>query len=298
MRPDLNIELLRTFVTVAETGGFKRAGEILFLSQSAVSIKIKKLEDLFGKKLLDRRQGRLVGLTEEGAHLIDCAREMLRLNDMVFLSVTDPDLAGTVQLGLPEDFIEQHLPLVLARFAKSHPRVRLDVRCDLSRMLIAAVHNGNLDAALIKQAPGRGSGIPLFKEPLVWVGAPIMADAFNGTLPLVLFSEGCAYREQVIMVLNQAGLDWRVVFTSASLSGIQAAVLGGMGISVLPKSIARGLPLLDDSNQLPALPESELALVMGKRKSSDATRKLVDCICRYLEVDCIDKQKFRGISAL
>ncbi|MFW5490578.1 MAG: LysR substrate-binding domain-containing protein [Desulfovibrio sp.] len=276
MLQNLNIDLLRTFVAVVDAGSFRRAGEMLFLSQSAVSIKIKKLEEVFGKKLLCRRQGRLNGLTEQGAQIIGHAREMLRLNDQTVLSIADPEMEGTVNLGLTDDFDEIHLPLILARFSQTHPRISLNVRCGLSEELQLAVHNGTLDAAIIKQRPQTDRGIPLVQEPLVWVGTPPEISN-HSPLPLILFAEGCSYREQAISALNAAGIRWRVTFTCAGLSGIQAAVLGAMGVSALPRAASAGLPIYQ-GGALPPLGVSELALIPGNGPMSEATTKLLECV--------------------
>lgn len=281
MLQNLNIELLRTFVTIADTGSFKRAGEKLFITQSAVSLKIKKLEEILGKKLLSRRQGRLGGLTEEGGQLIGHAREMLRLNELAILSVIDPVIEGTINLGLTDDFIELHLPLVLARFSSAYPRVRLNVRCGLSQELTLAVQNGTLDAALIKQIPGTGTGRTLLAEPLVWVGS-LPEVSKDQPLPLVLFSEGCAYRQQAITALNNAGINWRITFTCAGLAGIQAALIGGMGVSALPKNAVSGLPLCEHP-MLPKLGTVELTLIKKDQQISEGALKLIDCIQHCLD---------------
>lgn len=277
---NFDIDLLRVFVTVVEMDGFTRAGKRLHRTQATISLQIKRLEQMIERRLFERRQGRLIGLTESGESLLSYARQILRINDEALLAVTEPELEGTVRLGTPEDFASRYLPLILAKFAQMHPRVRLEVRCDLSANLLSAVRCGMLDIVLVKREVGGDTGISVCQEPLMWVGSvayPITDMAT--TLPLAVFPEGCAYRTRALDVLEAQGRQWRVTYTSSSLTGIQAAVLGGLGISVLPKSaLLPGHKVLNGEIGFPVLPDIELALHVASRGQTKVWDRLIEYI--------------------
>ncbi|HRK95334.1 MAG TPA: LysR family transcriptional regulator, partial [Rhodospirillales bacterium] len=167
---NLDIDLLRTFATIADAGTFTRAGERLHRTQSTISLQVKRLEDLLGRQLLERN-ARMVRLTPEGEVLLSYARQILRTNDEAVSRLREPELAGVVRLGTPEDFATTHLPDVLAAFAKSHPRVALEVTCDLTLNLLARFHEGEFHLVLVKREPqAAAGGVRVWREPLVWVG--------------------------------------------------------------------------------------------------------------------------------
>lgn len=277
---NFNIDLLRVFVSVVEMDGFTQAGKRLHRTQATISLQIKRLEQMLERKLFDRKQGRLVGLTEAGESLLSYARQMLRINDEAFLAVTEPELEGTVRLGTPEDFASRYLPLVLAKFAQMYPRVRLEVRCDLSVNLLSAVRCGTLDIALVKREVGGDTGLGLCQEPLMWVGSLAYPHIdLSMPIPLAVFPDGCAYRTRALEVLEAQSRAWRVTYTSSSLTGIQAAVLGGLGISVLPKSaVLPGHKVLNDESGFPALPDIELALHVASRGQTKVWDRLIEYI--------------------
>lgn len=279
MPTDLDIELLRVFVAVADAGGFSRAGERLFLSQPAVSGRLRRLEERCGVRLVVRAQGRMAGLTEAGMHLLEPAREILRLNDAALRGLapwtgqgaTAPE-GGTLRLGFPDDVIAGDLPELFRRLAGAHPEIRVELRGGLSRDLRAAVAEGTLDAALVQQAAGAG-GLVLRREPLAWLTPPggLAVDP-DGVLPLVLFPEGCAYRDLAVAALAAAGRPWRVTVVSATLPALAAAVQGGAGVAPLsasavasvrfPAHAVSAVPSSPPSpSPLPPLPEVELVLL-------------------------------------
>ena len=165
----LDLALLRSFITVLEAGGFTRAGERLGLSQPAISLQMKRLEESVGRVLIER-ESRGLRVTPDGEILLGYAREMLRLNDEARGRLSYRNVEGIVRLGTPEDFATTHLPDVLARFARTHPRISLDVRCNLTLNLLAGLSAGEYDLVLIKREPqGPGGGVKVWREPLVWV---------------------------------------------------------------------------------------------------------------------------------
>lgn len=256
---DLDIALLRTFLTVVETRSFTRAADRLGRSQPAISLQIRRLESQLGSPLIERR-GRSVSLTTEGAALLPQARRLLRLNDEIVGTLGEGDLEGEVRFGAPEDIASQQLPAILGAFARSHPRIRLSVTCDFTANLLDQMSRGMLDLALIKREPvGPELGARVWKEPLVWVALDA-ALARETPLPLIVAPAPDIYRKRALAALQSAGIAFRPAFTSPSIAGQLAALRAGLGVSVLPAAtVPRNLTILGDP--LPPLPDSEIALV-------------------------------------
>lgn len=278
---NLDIDLLRSFLAVARTRSFSRAGAELHRTQSTISLQIKRLEDSLGYRLLDRTP-RSVTLTPRGEAFSAAAQRMVALNDEIVARINEPDLAGTVRLGTPEDFATSHLPDVLARFAEVHPRVNLEVTCDLTLNLLDGFREGAFDMVLVKREQGRRmDGTRVWREPLVWVGnGPALAA--RETLPLVVSPTPCVYRKRATEALATAGRAWRIAYTCGSLAGSIAAVRAGLGITVLPKEmVPPGLSRLDGVG-LPDLPDTEIALLTAATLAAPAAR-LRDHITRSLE---------------
>jgi DNA-binding transcriptional LysR family regulator len=165
----LDLDLLRSFAMIAETGSFTRAGERLGRTQSAISLQIKRLEEQLGCVVFDRTP-RSLSLTNEGERLLGPARQLLRLNDATIAQIFEPDMQGRVRLGVPEDFATAHLPAVLESFSRVHPLVELEVTCDLTLNLMGKFHAGQFDLALVKREPKVDvDGVRVWREPLVWV---------------------------------------------------------------------------------------------------------------------------------
>src|SRR5579872_4841822 len=220
----MDIELLRSFVSVVDAGGFTRAGERVHRTQSTVSQQIKRLEDMVGRPLLERN-GKQATLTEEGERLISYARRILALEQEARDVVARPVVDGVVRLGIPEDFAAYRLPELLYDFKRARPSLRLDVRCGLSATLQRALDAGELDLALLKREAGQPGAIAAWPERLQWVTSrehPVDLD--QDPVPLAVAEQGCLYRNQMIHALDAAGRAWHVAYTSPNLHGIQAAV--------------------------------------------------------------------------
>jgi len=281
---NLDIDLLRTFCAIAETGSFTRASERMLRNQSTISLQVKRLEHALHRKLLDRTS-RSVRLTAEGEMLLQHARHLLALNDEIVARVNEPDLHGTVKLGTPEDFATTHLSEVLARFAQTHPHVSLEVTCDLTLNLMERFRAGAFDLVLVKREPAkRAGGVRVWREPLVWVAAEVAPrPTRDQVLPLVVSPEPCVYRKRATQALRRMGWRWRIAYTCASLAGAHAAVRAGLGVTVLPKGmVPPGLAILEARRDLPDLPDTEIALIAVGELSSPA-RRLHDHIVRSLE---------------
>ena len=280
---NLDVDLLRAFVSVADLGSFTRAADALLRRQSTLSLQIKRLEDGLGTRLLERTS-RHVRLTAEGEALLGHARQMLELNDRLVSSFDEPALAGTVRLGTPEDFATTHLPQVLARFAQSYPSVQLEVTCDLTITLMGRFRLGDFDLVLVKREPERSDrGVRVWREPLVWVAAEKLALPGSRPLPLVVSPPPCVYRKRATDSLGRVRRPWRVAYSCASLAGQHAAVKAGLGVAVLPKDmVPAGLAVIERRSGLPDLHDTEIALLAAHKLSAPG-RRLHDHIVRSLE---------------
>ncbi|PMZ98428.1 LysR substrate-binding domain-containing protein, partial [Pseudomonas sp. FW305-BF15] len=270
----LDLELLKTFVCVVDEGSFTRAAERVHRTQSTVSQHVRKLEDLVGHALLLRdRTGLNVSVTEHGELLIHYARRLLALSAEASEALaSDLDLE-ILRIGMPEDFDARRMALILAGFTRSHPQARLETVSGMSLDLRQRLDSGEIDIALIKREPDSGPAWATWPERLVWVKG-VEFDSSGGVLPLALFPQGCLYRQRAIRLLDVAQRPWRVAFGSHSLTGIQAAVASGLGVSVLPASAV--LPEHRVCTDLPPLPPTELALVSREGVLSGLQRGLVE----------------------
>ncbi|PWC34661.1 LysR substrate-binding domain-containing protein [Azospirillum sp. TSO35-2] len=258
--PDLDIDALRAFVTVADAGGFTAAADRLGRTQSAVSVKIKKLEETLGRRVFERTS-RSLALTHDGELLLGYARRMLDLNDETVRRFTEPAAEGELRLGVAEYFLSDHLPQVLGRFAKLHPRLHIDVRVGLCAELVDGLEAGDLDLVISRRDAGETRGRAIWTEPLRWVAAPTLEIPTDGPLPFCALPAPCVFRNRGLAALGEAGRPWRVVYTSASVMGVQAAVRAGLGVAVLSESsVPDGARRLGPEDGLPELGTVEMAI--------------------------------------
>jgi DNA-binding transcriptional LysR family regulator len=269
---NLDLDLVRTFAAIAQSGSFTRAAEAMRRQQSTISLQVKRLEDQLGRKLLDRNP-HAVKLTAEGETFLAYARKLLDLNDEVVARVNEPAMRGTVRLGTPEDFATRHLPSVLARFAQAYPSVALEVNCDLTLHLLDRFRKGAFDLALVKRERATDSaGIRVWREPLVWVRGERDFWSSKDPLPLVVSPPPCVYRKRATEALDRARKPWRVAYTCGSLAGSLAAVRAGLGMTVLPKEMVPSDLHILDGKPLPDLKDTEIALLQAERLSVPAER--------------------------
>jgi DNA-binding transcriptional LysR family regulator len=279
----LDLELLRSFVSVVDAGGFTRAGERVHRTQSTVSQQIRRLEEDLGQMLLNRN-GKDVTLTEPGERLLSYARRLLALAEEARDVVAQPGHEGAVRLGLPEDFAAYRLTKLLAAFSRSHPTLRLDVRTDQSLYLKRELERGELDLALLKRDASEKGGIASWPERVHWVTSKSHpCNISNGSLPLIGFPGGCLYRARAIHALESAGRAWHMAYTSSSLAGIQAAVAAGMGLSILAEmAIQSDHRVLTAKEGFSPIDRTELALVASP-DASPATLRLADKLAEYCD---------------
>jgi len=285
---NIDIDLLRAFLTIYESGSFSHAAKKLGRTQSTISQQIKKLEEILEHDVF-LRNNRSVSLTTEGEVLLSYARKMVSMNDEMLGRISKPDISGTVKLGAPEAFATNHLPEVLIQFSKSHPSVALEVTCDLSHNLIEKFDKGDLDLVLIKRDNREKIyGNKVWRETLIWAGIDKLTFNTGDTIPLVLSPFPCVYRNKTLESLDKKGMKWNAVFTSGSMTGRIAATKAGLGITAIPKEMlsqVHGLISLGDTSGLPPLSAIEIDLVQNEERMSPAARRLGEHIVFALEND-------------
>ncbi|MET0220245.1 MAG: LysR substrate-binding domain-containing protein [Tardiphaga sp.] len=276
-----DLELLRSFVSVVDAGGFTRAGERVHRTQSTVSQQIKRLEEDVGRPLLIR-SGKQVVPTECGEKLLSYARRLLTLAEEARDVLAQPDHQGAVRLGIPEDFAAYRLTKLLAGFSRARPGLRLDVRADQSANLGRALERGDLDLALVKRGAGGKGGIAVWPERIHWVTSKAHpAHATTGSLPLIFFPAGCLYRTRAVHAIETAGRSWHMAYTSSSLAGIQAAVAAGLGLSIMPEiAVQAEHRILTAADGFAPIDETEMALVAAP-EASPATLRLADRLAEF-----------------
>ncbi len=292
--PPFDLDILRTFVAIVDAGGFTRAAGRVGLTQSSVSLQIRKLERGLGKPVFSR-ESRDVRLTVEGEILLGYARQVLRMTDEVRSRLMEEEVAGTVRLGTPEDFATVHLPEVLARFARAYPRVSLEVNCDFTVNLLDGFSRGLYDLILFKrEAQAAAEGPMVWREVLEWVGSPRVVVGEGEAIPLVLAPAPDVYRKRALAALEAEGRPWRVAFTSPSLAGLQAAVVAGLGITVLPRGmVAEGMRLVGPDLGLPSLPDTEIVL----RRARGALSRAADLLSEHIVQSLARENETRPVRA-
>ncbi|MBB6521710.1 LysR substrate-binding domain-containing protein [Pseudoteredinibacter isoporae] len=276
---NLPIEVLRAFVTIVELGSFTQAGDLLGRSQPAISLQIKRLEEMLDQKLISRN-GQNIELTKLGEQLFYYAKRILALNDEAVASFGATSVSGQLKLGIPSEFATTLLPKVLSRFANTYPNVNLEVMSDLSRNLINAGGQKQYDLMLVLHDDPQKAGSSLIKEDeLVWVSSHSHDCHMRSVLPLIVAPEGCIYRNRASTRLAEAALPWKISYTNPSLSGIQAAIEEGLGVTVLAKSsVPDGLKVITNSTRLPKLGKIGISMVKQASDQNEAAQRL----CEYI----------------
>jgi DNA-binding transcriptional LysR family regulator len=278
MATPLDLDQLQTFVTIADTGSFTRAAEEVHRTQSAVSMQMRRLEERIGRPLFEK-DGRMNRLTEDGERLLSYARRMIRLNRETIAAFDEASLEGTVRIGTPDDYADRFLPEIMARFSRSNPRVELTVVCEPTHNLVEHIKRGNLDLAIVTHNDTRGYSEVVRREPLLWVTSANHATHEEDMLPTAFGRQSCDWRRAACDVLEQAGRDYRVVFTSVSSTVIAAAVLAGLAVSVAPECALRpGMRVLGEADGFGALPDVKIGILRGHSSKAD----IVDALARHI----------------
>ncbi len=269
---DLDIDLLRTFVALAETESFTAAGERLGATQSAISVRLKKLEDRLGRRLFDRTP-RSVSPTFFGENFLAEARRLLALHDDVLMRATTTTPTRHLSLGVSEHATGNRLSGVLRSLRDLTPGLTLSVTLGLSEELVADWEAGRHDAVVVRRL-GRSStaqaeGRQLFPDDLVWCAAPDLVRRAGDPLPLAVISRPCRLMETAVEAMERAGLPWRLAFVSRDLVAVQAAIEAGLGIGCVGRTaVPAGAVVLGVEDGLPPLPESQIVLLADGRDRS------------------------------
>ncbi len=265
MPRNLDLTALRSFVTVADAGGVTKAAGLLNLTQSAVSMQLKRLEESLDTALLDR-SARQIGVTPEGEQLLSYARRMLSLNDEALQRLTADDYEGTVSLGVPHDIIYPYIPPILRRFAADFPRVEIKLVSAPTKALRAMFARGEVDAILTTESqPGPGGEV-LVTLPLVWVGA-IDGTAWKQRPLPVAFCRNCIFRSGVLKRMDEAQFDWTMVVESELDNAVEAVVSADLAVHAVIKGVypRHSAPVPHDG-ALPDPGETRIVLYMQARE--------------------------------
>jgi DNA-binding transcriptional LysR family regulator len=273
MKNDLEIDLLRSFVAVAAHRNFTQAARAVGRTQSAVSLQIKRLEDIVGKRLFDRNR-QSVSITHVGEALLVYANRILAANDEALSFIQRPEAAGLIRLGAPDDYATYLLPSILAGITKDHPRLQFEVACDNASDLLPKLEHGDLDVVLATHPTNAVAGQIARHEPLHWVASPNYVDDPETPLSLVLFPSGCVCRDIALDALKQINRPWHVAYSTRSIGLMEQAMLENAGISVMEASIIPpSLKIIDGQTGLPTL--SEVVISVHQSNTSEPHISLV-----------------------
>jgi DNA-binding transcriptional LysR family regulator len=258
---------LQCFIAVAETASFTKAAERVGRTQSAISQQIIKLEQMLGKTLIMR--SKVLTLTPNGDIFLGYARQIFALHREALDRFREPELEGEVRFGLPENFASTYLYEVLADFSRIHPRILLNIECDLTLNLFDKFKNKGFDIVLVKMNRPEDfpNGVDVWSEPLKWVGNSKLVCSKN-PIPLVLSPQPCVYRRAAVDALEGIGRSWRLVFSSTSYTSTLAAVKAGMGITVMPSTMIPNDLTEIGAKHLPNLPDTHVSLLKQKADNS------------------------------
>ncbi len=275
---ELSFDLLRTFLAVVDTRNFTMAGEQVHLTQSAVSMQIKRLTEAVGRPLF-HIQGKNIRLSITGELLVGHARKILQAHKDACAALSRPDLTGRVRLGSPEDYTSLFLPRILAGFADVHPNVQVALTCEPTPRLVSLLNKGELDIAILTAADGN-DGRTVHFEQVVWVASKDGAALKRDPLPLALYNYNCIYRQWAEEMLSQSGRNYCTAFLSPSISGILAAVRSGSAVAPVGRSIVPpDLKVVGEEQGLPELPQAKVTL----HRSRQGEAQLVSCLAEQIE---------------
>lgn len=274
--PSIDTELLRTFVAIADQGGFTRAGEVVNRTQSAVSMQMKRLEEDVVQRALFQRDGRTLSLTAEGQVLLGYARRILKLHSEVFNTLREPHMVGVVKIGSPDDYVMRFLPGILSQFARAYPLIQVEVHCEPSEQLL---QRQDLDLTIVTRRPGTEIGQLLRQERLVWTEAIGFAPHDQTPLPLAMFNTHCFCRDWACNALDAIERDYRIAYSSSSMAAIMAVVSAGLAVTAqLQSLITPELRVLGEAEQLPQLPTASIVLLRNPTTPSPIT----ECMAEYI----------------
>ena len=279
----LDIDQLRAFIAIAETGSFTKAAEVVNKTQSAVSMQMKRLEERLDRPIF-ARDGRASKLTEDGQRLLDYARRIVKLNIETISAFSDAELSGRVRLGVPDDYADRYLPEIMARFSRAYPGVELTVICEPSVDLLERIDANEIDLAIVTNCESKRATETFRRERLLWVTSARHSPHTEAPLPLALGRPTCSWRRIAVERLETTGRPYRVLYSSSNAGAVAAAVLAGLSVSVLPESGLRpGMRVLTAAEGFPELPSCRIGLVRNPHEGSSLADALAEHIVSSLD---------------
>lgn len=274
--PLLDLDVLRSFVTICETGSFSKAAALIFRTPSALSMQIKRLEETLGHSLFNR-DSRKVTLTLEGEKLLMHSRRLLKLNQEVVSDFLTPAVEGTVRFGVVDILESAHLPEIMAQFANCYPTVHVDIYIGQSVDLVRRFNDNELDLIIYTQGcegKPKEKGDVVFRERLVWAHNGSGNAYQQSPLPVALSNPGCMWRSAVTEVLDKAAIPYRIAYASENYVGQQAAMVADLAVAPYPESLVKPpLTQVAEEAGLPDLGYYQLELV-SKGNSGPAIEAL------------------------
>lgn len=290
MKINFEIELLRTFIAFADTGSFKRASELVFRSQPAVSMQMKRFEDLVGKQLF-MKKGRDLILTEAGVNMVSYARQLLSVHDDIVDKIHGQKIDGKVCIGIPDDYAMLFLPNILKRFSATHPDIMLDIKSGGSNILSSRLNKGELDIAILAVRTPEEDDIILKRDPIVWVTAAGDVKHTKRPLNLALFMDGSPIDKNTLSTLQKhksddnTPLDYKIVLESKSWTVLTIAALSGFAVATMAKSVVvPGLRILSEADGFPSLGQTYIVM----RATPDTQSIATSCLAQRIMDDFRD----------
>jgi DNA-binding transcriptional LysR family regulator len=280
----LDVDQLRTFIAIVESGSFTKAAEVVHKTQSAVSMQMKRLEERLERPIF-ARDGRASKLTEDGERLLDYARRIVKLNLEAVSAFSAAELSGRVRLGVPDDYADRYLPEIMARFSRAYPGVELTVVCEPTADLIERIDANELDLAIATNCESGTRTVEIFRrERLLWVGSNRHSTHKEEPLPLALGRPSCSWRRAALECLEAAGRPHRVLYSSSNAGAVAAAVLAGLAVSVLAESGLRpGMRVLNPADGFPELPSCRIGLLRNAHERTALADALAEHIISSLD---------------
>ncbi len=295
---DLPTDLLRTFVVAASEESYTAAASIVHRTQSAISMQMKRLEELVDCSLF-KRNGHSMKLTLEGQGLLQYAQRILNLHDQAIAYLTRPELSGRVRLGASSDYTENVLPLLLARFSSIYPHIQVDLSCEPEFRLRDSLKKGEIDLLIQTTGERPLEGRIIHRERVVWVGSNRYLAHEQDPIPLAVYNEECVYRSWAINALTKMEMSYRIAYTSPSTSGILAAVRSGLAVAPVGISaLSNDFRILDAGNGFPELPTAYVSLITSSQRPLPAVESLYEHVIKsFEEFDLIQRNGFNNTVA-
>jgi DNA-binding transcriptional LysR family regulator len=274
--PSIDTDVLRTFVAIADQGGFTRAGEKVNRTQSAVSMQMKRLEEDVLQRKLFERDGRQVRLTPEGQVLLGYARRILKLHSEVFNTLREPHMVGLVRIGTPDDYVMRYLPGILKRFSKAYPLIQIEMHCEGTPVLM---QRRDLALTVVSREPGNEIGEQLRNERMVWVASPCFCVDEHETLPLAIAGLDSFCTQWARASLEAVGREYRLAYHSSNGAAIQAVVGAGLAVTVMMESLVTDdLRILGSDEGFGPLHTVNLRLL----RNPNITSPITECLAEYI----------------